>query len=73
MALTGAIRQVLWTNRGEFDPRKYLAPGVEAMSAVCKDRFERFQCAGQARKIVAIPMSDMAERYSSGSLNPRFS
>ena len=68
MALTGAIRKVMWTNPAEFDPRKYLAPGVDAMSAVCKDRFERFGSAGQAGNITAIPLSDMAERYSAGSL-----
>ena len=68
MALTGAIRKVMWTDPSEFDPRKYLAPGVDAMSAVCKDRYERFGSAGQASKISAIPLSDMAERYSSGGL-----
>lgn len=68
LALTGAIRKLLWTKRGEFDPRKYLAPGIEAMSEVCKDRFERFGSAGQANKIKPIPLSDMAKRYESGSL-----
>ncbi len=71
LALTGAIRKILWTKRGEFDPRKYLAPGIEAMSAVCKDRFERFQSAGQASKINPIPLSEMAKRYSNGSLKPK--
>jgi fructose-bisphosphate aldolase class II len=70
MALTGAIRKVLAEDKGQFDPRKYLAPGVEAMSAVCFDRFERFGCAGMASKISAIPLSDMAKRYQSGSLRP---
>ncbi len=73
MALTGAIRKVLWTKPGEFDPRKYLAPGIEAISAVCKDRFERFQSAGQAGKIKAVPLSEMAKQYASGSLKPRVS
>lgn len=68
MALTGAIRKVMWTYPAEFDPRKYLAPGVDAMSAVCKDRFERFGSAGQADRITAIPLSGMAERYDTGSL-----
>ena len=70
MALTGAIRKVLAEDKGQFDPREYLAPGVEAMSAVCFDRFERFGCAGMASKISAIPLSDMAKRYQSGSLRP---
>jgi len=68
MALTGAIRKVMWANPGEFDPRQYLAPGVDAMSAVCKDRFERFASAGQAGNITAIPLTEMAERYNSGGL-----
>lgn len=68
LALTGAIRTLLWTNKGEFDPRKYLAPGVEAMAAVCKDRYERFGSAGQADKIVPVPLSDMAKRYEAGGL-----
>lgn len=68
LALTGAIRKLLWSNPSEFDPRKYLAPGIDAMSAVCKDRFERFGSAGNAHKISAIPLSDMAKRYDAGDL-----
>jgi fructose-bisphosphate aldolase class II len=71
MALTGAIRKVLWTRPGEFDPRKYLAPGIAAISAVCKERFERFQSAGQANKIKAIPLPEMAKRYATGTLAPQ--
>ena len=63
MALTGAIRKVFAENPAEFDPRKYLAPGVEAMAAVCRDRFERFGAAGMASKIVPLPLSQMAKRY----------
>ena len=66
LALTGAIRTLLWNNKSEFDPVKYLAPGIDAMSAVCKDRVERFQSAGHAAKIKAIPMSEMAKRYEAG-------
>ena len=69
MALTGAIRKVFAENPGEFDPRKYLAPGVQAMSAVCRDRFERFSAAGQAEQIKPIPLSEMTVRYESGELN----
>ncbi|MDO7656158.1 MAG: class II fructose-bisphosphate aldolase, partial [Paracoccaceae bacterium] len=63
MALTGAIRKVFSENPGEFDPRKYLAPGVDAMSEVCKDRFERFGSAGMAGKIIPIALAQMAARY----------
>jgi fructose-bisphosphate aldolase, class II len=69
MALTGAIRKVFAETPAEFDPRKYLAPGVEAMSAVCRDRFERFGAAGMAGKIVPLPLSEMAKRYAAASLS----
>lgn len=71
LALTSAVRKLLWTNTAEFDPRKYLAPGIEAMKSVCKDRFERFGSAGHAHQITAIPLSEMATRYApGGSLAP---
>lgn len=64
MALTGAIRKVFAENPGEFDPRKYLAPGVEAMATQCCDRFERFGSAGMSSRIKSVPMSEMARRYN---------
>ncbi len=71
LALTGAIRTLLSTKPAEFDPRKYLAPGIEAMKAVCKDRYERFGSAGHASSITAAPLCDMAKRYEKGgSLAP---
>lgn len=63
LALTGAIRTVFAHNPAEFDPRKYLAQGIEAMSAVCRDRFEKFGSAGHASRIRPIPLPDMAARY----------
>lgn len=68
MALTGAIRKVFAETPSEFDPRKYLAPGVDAMTAVCKDRFERFGAAGMAGKINPVPLSQVANRYVSANL-----
>ena len=70
MAITGAVRKVLHENKAEFDPRAFLKPAIAAMEAVCIDRFERFNCAGQASKIKAITMADMATRYADGSLDP---
>src|SRR6201992_2461541 len=46
MAMTGAIRKVFAENPGEFDPRKYLKPAMDAMRAVCQQRFEEFGAAG---------------------------
>ena len=70
MAITGAIRKVLTEKKAEFDPRAYLKPAIAAMEKICIDRFERFNCAGQASKIKAIPLTDMATRYADGSLDP---
>ena len=70
MAITGAIRKVLTEKKAEFDPRAYLKPAIAAMEEVCIDRFERFQCAGQASNIKAIPLADMAASYIDGSLDP---
>lgn len=68
MALTGAIRKVFAERPGEFDPRKYLAPGVDAMSAVCSDRFESFGAAGMAGKIDPIALPVMAKWYEAANL-----
>ncbi len=70
MAMTGAIRKVFAENPGEFDPRKYLKPAMEAMRAVCRQRFEEFGAAGWASKITPLPLSAMAKRYVSGELAP---
>ncbi len=51
MAMTGQIRKVLTENPAEFDPRKYLKPAMEAMTKLCKQRFEEFDTAGQGGKI----------------------
>jgi fructose-bisphosphate aldolase class II len=72
MAITGQIRKVFATNPGEFDPRKYLKPALEAMQKLCKQRYEEFGTAGQASKIRVVAMSEMAKRYAAGKLDPTF-
>ncbi len=72
MAMTGQIRRVLTENPGEFDPRKYLKPAMDAMRAVCEQRFEEFGTSGHADKIRVLPMSVMAKRYAAGELAPKF-
>jgi fructose-bisphosphate aldolase class II len=72
MAMTGQIRRVLSENPGEFDPRKYLKPAMEAMTKLCKQRLEEFNTAGQAAKIKPISLAAMAKRYSSGELSPKY-
>ena len=71
MAMTAAIRQVFVENPTEFDPRKYLKPAMEAMRAVCKQRFQEFGADGQAGKIKPLPLSVMAKRYAAGELAPK--
>jgi fructose-bisphosphate aldolase class II len=71
MAMTGQIRKVLTETRGEFDPRKYLKPAMEAMTKLCKQRLEEFNTAGQAPKIKPLSLATMAKRYASGGLDPK--
>ena len=68
LASTGAIRRFLAENPAEFDPRKYLKESLIAMRDICSARFEAFGCAGHASKITPLPLSEMQERYSNGSL-----
>nr|WP_252736903.1 MULTISPECIES: class II fructose-bisphosphate aldolase [unclassified Psychrosphaera] len=63
LASTGAIRQFMAENPAEFDPRKYLAKTIDAMSAICVDRYNAFGTAGQADKIKVISLENMVARY----------
>ena len=47
-----------------------MIPAMAELTALCRDRFERFGTAGQAHKIKVIAMDGMAERYASGALDP---
>jgi fructose-bisphosphate aldolase, class II len=71
LAATAAIRKVLSSDKGEFDPRKYLKPAIAGMQKICKERFEQFGTAGNAGKIKVIPLADMAKRYAKGELDPK--
>jgi fructose-bisphosphate aldolase, class II len=73
LACAAEFRRVATSSRSEFDPRKFLKPALEAMSRVCRDRFEAFGAAGNASKITVVPISEMAKRYASGSLDPQTS
>jgi fructose-bisphosphate aldolase class II len=72
MAMTGQIRRILTENPGEFDPRKYLKPAMEAMTKLCRQRLEEFNTAGQASMIKPLSLAAMAKRYASGELAPKF-
>jgi len=72
MAMTGQIRKVLSEHKGEFDPRKYLKPAMEAMTKLCKQRLQEFGTAGNAGKIKPVSVAAMAKRYQKGELDPKF-
>jgi fructose-bisphosphate aldolase, class II len=71
LAMTGAIRKVLWEHKAEFDPRAYLKPAKEAMRKICRQRFEEFGAAGWADKIKPVSMAAMAKRYAKGDFEPK--
>jgi fructose-bisphosphate aldolase, class II len=70
LAMTAELRRVAHETPGEFDPRKFLKPAMDAMREVCRQRLEQFGTAGNASKIKVLPTSAMAKRYASGSLDP---
>ena len=72
LAMTGVFRKVAQNNLGEFDPRKFLKPAMDAMRQLCRDRFEQFGTAGKAGKIKVLTLADMAKRYATGALDPKF-
>lgn len=68
LAMTGAIRRFFAENPSKFDPREYLKPAREAAKQVCKARYIAFGCEGQASKIKAVSLADIAAQYQSGKL-----
>ena len=70
LAMTGAMRRALAQKRGEFDPRTFLKEAQLAVKALCRERYEAFGCAGMAPRIRAVPLEDMAARYSERALAP---
>ena len=52
MALTAKIRQVFAEKPREFDPRKYLGPGREAIKSMVKHKLQVLGCAGKAAECI---------------------
>jgi fructose-bisphosphate aldolase class II len=52
LALTAKIRQVFAEKPSEFDPRKYLGPGREAIKQMVKHKLHVLGCAGKAAECV---------------------
>ncbi|WP_297497751.1 class II fructose-bisphosphate aldolase [Ferrovum sp.] len=71
LAMTGAMRQLMFKKPEEFDPRKFLAEARKAATGICKARFEAFGSAGQASKIKPISLEVMGDRYAKGELKPQ--
>ena len=68
LAMTAAMRRFFVENPSKFDPREYLKPAREAAKAICKQRYQQFGCEGQAPKIRARTLADIAGAYSRGEL-----
>ena len=52
LAVTAKIRQVLAERPGEFDPRKYLGPGREAIKDMVKHKLHVLGCSGKAAECI---------------------
>jgi fructose-bisphosphate aldolase class II len=68
LAITGAIRKVLWTQPEKFDPRDYMKPARDAMHKVVALRMTQFGQAGHAGDYSPIPITEIAKGYADGSL-----
>ncbi len=58
-------------HKSNFDPRKYLKASKEAMRAICIERFEAFDTAGQAARITPLSLEKMTTAYQTGELDPQ--
>jgi len=65
LAMTGAIRRVLFEKPEEFDPRSYNKPAREAMKKVVAERMMQFGQAGHAGDYEPLPLPEVAKRYKS--------
>ncbi|KQU91035.1 fructose-1,6-bisphosphate aldolase [Variovorax sp. Root318D1] len=56
LAMTGAMRRAMGSDRSEFDPRKFLKEATAAARDLCIDRFQAFGTAGMASRIKPLAM-----------------
>jgi fructose-bisphosphate aldolase class II len=68
LAITGAIRKVLWETPEKFDPRDYMKPAREAMKKVVAQRMVQFGQAGHAGDYAPIAITEIAKGYANGTL-----
>jgi fructose-bisphosphate aldolase class II len=65
LAMTGAIRKVMWEQPDKFDPRDYLKPAREAMKTlVYIPRMKSFGQAGHAGDYRQMSLDEMKEVYT---------
>ncbi|MBN8441147.1 MAG: fructose-bisphosphate aldolase class II [Thauera sp.] len=63
LAMSGAMRRLMMTDRKEFDPRKFFKAARDAARDICRERFDAFGCAGQASRIKPLALAVLAKRY----------
>jgi fructose-bisphosphate aldolase class II len=68
LAITGAIRKVMWEKPEKFDPRDYLKPARDAAYQVYLARMKAFGQAGHATDYKPMTLEDMKKIYASGAL-----
>jgi fructose-bisphosphate aldolase class II len=68
LAMTAAVRKFMFENPEKFDARDWLKPAREAARQICRQRYIEFGCEGQAPKIKALGLDEVARRYASGEL-----
>ena len=69
LAMTAAIRKVLWEHKDEYDPRAYLKPARAAMKALYATRMVQFGQAGHAGDYDPKPLAEMRDLYAAGSIS----
>ena len=65
LAMTSAVRKVLFEKPDEYDPRAYLKPAREAMKAIYAERMTQFGQAGHAGDYEPRSLEEMREFYAS--------
>jgi len=69
LAMTGAMRRLMFKKPDEFDPRKFLADATKAAREICKLRFEAFGSAGKASLVKPIALDKITDLYAAGKLS----
>ncbi|GMU92325.1 MAG: fructose-bisphosphate aldolase [Candidatus Hydrogenedentota bacterium] len=68
LAMTGAVRKVLWEHPEKFDPRDWLGPAREAAKQVYIKRMTAFGQAGHAGDYKQMTLEDMKKLYANGGV-----